>query len=258
LYRALTGRKPFEGLDPMATLTAALVQEPPRPSSVEPSIPLGIELVVQHAMAKDPKERFQSIAELDEALEPFDQSSGPLSVAVSTPGAIDVGGRTVLSHPGSATQAPSVRGSARQARLARPGVAFFTVLGTIWVVANAVTAVAAVIRQLRGGELTASETVLIPLGTLAAAATPLALWIRYVGRQVWQSTPRAMELGARLRLAVLYSATGYGLTALFVQLFESVFQRAGADLSLPGWPLLCASVALLVGGVTWVLTQQRK
>ncbi|HEV8551715.1 MAG TPA: serine/threonine-protein kinase, partial [Polyangiaceae bacterium] len=49
LYRALTGKKPFEGLDPMATLTAVLVQEPGRPSSVNPDVPLALELVIQRA-----------------------------------------------------------------------------------------------------------------------------------------------------------------------------------------------------------------
>ncbi len=256
LYRALTGRKPFEGLDPMATLTAALVQEPPRPSSVESSIPLGVELVVQHAMAKEPRERFQSIAELDEALAPFDPG-GSLTIAVTAPGPVDVSGRTVLSQPGMPSPTQLSRGTARQARLARPGLALFTFLGALWVIANAVAAVAAVIRQLRGGELTPSETVLIPLGTLAAVATPLVLWIRYVLREVWQSTPRAMDLGARLRVAVLYSASAYGLVALLVVLFESVLQRTGEELALPGWALLEASLALAVGGVTWGLGRRQ-
>jgi serine/threonine-protein kinase len=65
LYRAVTGRKPFEGLDPMATLTAVLTQEPPRPSEVNPQVPLPLELVIQRAMAKNPGERFQTMLELD-------------------------------------------------------------------------------------------------------------------------------------------------------------------------------------------------
>src|SRR5262245_63819311 len=72
LYRALTGRKPFEGLDPMATLTAVLTTEPERPSAIDPSIPLALELVVQRAMAKAPKDRYQTMDELEQDLAAFD------------------------------------------------------------------------------------------------------------------------------------------------------------------------------------------
>ena len=61
MYRALTGRKPFDGQDPMAILTAVLTQEPERPSTLEPSIPLSLELIVQRTMAKSPGERFSTM-----------------------------------------------------------------------------------------------------------------------------------------------------------------------------------------------------
>ena len=254
LYRALTGRKPFEGLEPMQTLTAALVQEPPRPSSIEASIPLALEVVVQHAMAKKPSERFQSIAELDEALAPFDPSGGTLLLPAPDSAPVDNKGRTMLSQPGISSQTQL---AARAASLARPALAVFTGLGALWVVANAIAAVGAVTRQIHGGDLTPSETVLIPLGTVLAFATPLVLFLRHVARD-WQSTPRAMELGARVRMTVLSSASAYGLAALLVQLFESVLRRTAAELSLPGWPLLCGSVALAVGAATWAFSQKTR
>jgi len=68
LYRALTGRKPFDGMDPMAILTAVLTQEPERPSTLEPSIPLSLELIVQRTMAKSPAERFATMEALEQAL----------------------------------------------------------------------------------------------------------------------------------------------------------------------------------------------
>ena len=66
LYRALTGRKPFDGQDPMAILTAVLTQEPERPSTLEASIPLSLELIVQRTMAKSPNERFSSMDALEQ------------------------------------------------------------------------------------------------------------------------------------------------------------------------------------------------
>src|SRR4029079_2622860 len=47
LFRALTGRKPFEGLDPWAPLPAVLTQEPPRPHELNSAVPLSLELVIQ-------------------------------------------------------------------------------------------------------------------------------------------------------------------------------------------------------------------
>jgi serine/threonine-protein kinase len=258
LYRALTGRKPFEGLDPMQTLTAALVQEPPRPSSLEPSIPLELEMVMQRAMAKEPRERFQTMAELDAALAAFDPDTAVLPIlANARSSTIDVSGKTVVSQPGLVAPAVAAR-PPHSARLARPALAFFTTLGFCWLVSNVVVAVAAFIRQLRAADLTTSETVLLPVGALAAAATPAVIWVRYLIREVWPSTPRAVEMGSRLRRTVLYSASAYGISALFVQVFESILQRNGAGLARPGWALVAFVVALTVGVATWILSRTKR
>jgi serine/threonine protein kinase len=85
LYRALTGRKPFQGLDPMAVLTAVLTEEPPRPSTIESGIPLALELIVQRAMSKNPAERYQSMDDLDRELAAFDTGEGAAhSIIVSS------------------------------------------------------------------------------------------------------------------------------------------------------------------------------
>lgn len=258
LYRALTGRKPFEGLDPLQTLTAALVQEPPRPSSLEPSIPLELEMVMQHAMAKEPRERFQTMAELDAALAPFDPGTAVLPILANAKSSIDVSGKTVVSQPRLVAPTVAVARPAHSARLARPALAFFTGLGFLWLVSNVVVAVGAFIRHLRDADLTASETVLLPVGAFAAAASPVVIWVRYLMREVWPSTPRAVEMGSRLRRTVLYSASTYGIGALFVQLFESIFQRNGAGLARPGWALVVFVAALAVGVATWIFSRTKR
>jgi serine/threonine-protein kinase len=258
LYRALTGRKPFEGLDPMATLTAALVQEPPRPSSIESSIPIALEMVVQHAMAKDPRERFQTMKELEQALAPFDSGSGVLPVVHTDAGPVDVSGRTVMSQPGLTAVQNAHQRSGEQARLARPALAFFTFLGFLWLAASLTVAIAAVIRQFRAADLNASETALLPLGVLAGLVTPAILWVRYLMRDVWPRTPLAVDLGARVRRTVLYSTTAYGIGALFVQLFEVVFNRNAAGLVRPSWALLSFFVACAVAAASWFVTRSRR
>jgi len=259
LYRALTGRKPFEGLDPMATLTAALVQEPPRPSSLEPSIPIALEMVIQHAMAKDPRERFQTMKDLEQALVPFDSGGGVLPVVHTESGPVDVSGRTVISQPGLVPAVGrSHERSGEQARLARPALAFFSLLGLLWIAASLIVAIGASIRQVRGADLNASETALLPLGVVAGLVTPAILWVRFLIRDVWPRTPRAVELGLRLRRTVLYSAAAYGIGSLFVQLFEAVFNRNAAGLVRPSWSLLSFFTALTVAAASWFVTRPRR
>lgn len=263
LYRALTGRKPFEGLDPMATLTAVLTQEPPRPTELNPEVPLSLELVIQKAMAKDPKERFQTMAELDAALVPFDEVSAAIDIPPS--GAktlIDrsaaATAKTVLRQSAATVQSANMEEATRAVKLARPGLVFFTGLGGLWLLAGTLVTVASAIRLIRGGaDLTQSEAVISLIGAACALGTPAVLWVRHLGREVWPSTPRSIEAQQRLRRTVLYSAATAGIGALFVQLFEVVAKRHGEGLARPGWALGVIGAALFVGVATWIAQAKR-
>jgi serine/threonine-protein kinase len=258
LYRAVTGRKPFEGLDPMATLTAVLTQEPPRPTELAPELPLGLELVIQRAMAKNPSERFQSMGELDLALAAFDQQLAP-AIAPSVP-ELDctaaATAKTVL-RPTAPTVQSSSDATTRAVRLARPGLVFFTLLGGLWLLANLLVGAASGIRILRdGADLTETEVALATIGALCALATPAVLWIRHLARGVWPSTPRAMEAQTRLRRTVLYSAAAAGMAALVAQVFEVVIERHGIGIARPGWALFVFGVALIAGIATWMSSRK--
>ncbi|HEX6764856.1 MAG TPA: serine/threonine-protein kinase [Polyangiaceae bacterium] len=265
LYRALTGKKPFEGLDPMATLTAVLTTEPNRPTAVEPSIPIALELVVQKAMAKAPKDRYQTMDELEHDLAAFDpELVGRLSTAPPpdlTPLPVDGSAKTILS--GARSQARSRRSALAQtqmtARSARPGLLFFTGLGFVWLLANVVSATGSAIRLVRGAgsELGDAEIVLSTVGALAALVTPLVVWLRYLARDVWPNTPRAIELMGRIRRTVLYSAAAYAIATLFVQILFVVFQRHSSAVAHPVWALLSFVIALLTAAGTWIATRPR-
>jgi serine/threonine-protein kinase len=259
LYRAVTGKKPFEGLDdPMATLTAVLTQEPPRPTELNPGgVPLALELVIQKAMAKNPAERFQTMAELDAALVPFDDQQQHIDVAPRS-GVIDrsavATAKTVLRQSAATVQSANMDEAMRSVKLARPGLIFFTGLGGLWLVAT----VASAIRMVRNGaDLTQSEAIISLVGALGALGTPAFLWIRHLNREVWPSTPRAIEAQQRLRRTVLYSAATAGIGALIVQLFEVVLKRHGEGVARPGWALTIIGAALFVGVVTWIALRRR-
>jgi hypothetical protein len=112
--------------------------------------------------------------------------------------------------------------------------------------------------MMRGGaDLTQSEVVISLVGALCALGTPAVLWIRHLRREVWPSTPRALEAQARLRRTVLYSAATAGIAALIVQLFEVLLERHSVGLSRPGWGLFMIGWALMIGVTTWIAQRPR-
>jgi eukaryotic-like serine/threonine-protein kinase len=69
LYELLCGRPPFDGPTPFAVASAHVNERPRRPRSIRPDIPEALEAVVARALAKHPNNRFQTPAELRQALQ---------------------------------------------------------------------------------------------------------------------------------------------------------------------------------------------
>lgn len=67
-FFALTGRPPFEGATAAKLMSAHLTQPPPDARSVRADAPSDLAAVLLKCLAKDPKERYQNVAELDAAL----------------------------------------------------------------------------------------------------------------------------------------------------------------------------------------------
>jgi serine/threonine-protein kinase len=67
-FFTLTGRPPFECDSVGRYLTAHLTQTPPRGDEVRPGMPGDLSAVVARCLEKNPADRFQTAAELDEAL----------------------------------------------------------------------------------------------------------------------------------------------------------------------------------------------
>ena len=69
LYEALSGHRPFQGLEGLPLLDH-IIQEPPRPiASFHPDLSPAVVAVVERAMAKDPNDRYRSIESLIGAIE---------------------------------------------------------------------------------------------------------------------------------------------------------------------------------------------
>ena len=65
LYECLAGRRPFDADSPIATALAHIREQPP---PLPDDIPAGMRRTVEIALAKDPADRFESVAELAAAL----------------------------------------------------------------------------------------------------------------------------------------------------------------------------------------------
>jgi eukaryotic-like serine/threonine-protein kinase len=67
-YYLLTGKPPFAGKNPVEIIIAHAQNEVVPPSSIEPSVPADLERIVIRCLEKEPENRFQDVASLEEAL----------------------------------------------------------------------------------------------------------------------------------------------------------------------------------------------
>ena len=69
LYEMITGRLPFNADSTVAIAMKQISEQPPSPRDVLPTIPVGMEQIVQFALAKSPDDRFQTAAQMKTYLE---------------------------------------------------------------------------------------------------------------------------------------------------------------------------------------------
>jgi serine/threonine-protein kinase len=86
LFQVSTGTLPYDADTPIGVLMKHLNEPLPRPRDVSPTVPLTVERVILKATAKDPTDRFRSVAEMNAAfqaavaytLDPTHTSAPPL------------------------------------------------------------------------------------------------------------------------------------------------------------------------------------
>jgi hypothetical protein len=67
LYQLATGRLPFEGTSPMATVMMHIQEPVPRPGRFNPNLSQAVERVILRAMAKKPEDRFPGVEAMNQA-----------------------------------------------------------------------------------------------------------------------------------------------------------------------------------------------
>lgn len=84
LYEALTGRTPFASRSLEQAMAAHLNSPPPRPSAVNPRVPVGFDDVITRGMAKEPDDRYGSAGALGRAAQRALKGNGHSASQAST------------------------------------------------------------------------------------------------------------------------------------------------------------------------------
>jgi hypothetical protein len=71
LFEMLTHQRPFRGEGEIAVMQAIREAKPAPPSTINPDVPLAIDQIVAKALHREPEQRYQSAAELSDAIEDY-------------------------------------------------------------------------------------------------------------------------------------------------------------------------------------------
>jgi len=133
LYELVCGRPPFDGPTPFAVASAHVNERPHRPGSIRPDISQDLEQVVARALAKHPNNRFQTPAELRQALQrvaaaphpsPAPPAAAPQPTAPQPAAAPPAAAPPAAASPGTPEPAPPDSGApAREGSPAGNGTA---------------------------------------------------------------------------------------------------------------------------------------
>jgi serine/threonine-protein kinase len=221
LYHMLTGQPPYGNVPAFSRLAMVLHEEPARPRDLEPSIPDGIEAVIQHAMARDRGARIAGALELERQLAAFDRTAAP------------AGDRPDAAAPATEVATQIVV----RARLARPLAAVVAVASSLALGAWIAALFAAAIRPTSNGEHAL-------LGVLAGAATVglAALHVRRL-RPRWASVPAVVRYIRPAARALVAGGLCYAALEL----------AAAGSLAISGAPALGPAACLGLAGLAAAL-----
>jgi serine/threonine-protein kinase len=244
----LCGQPPYGNVPAFSRLALVLHEEPARPRSLEPSIPDGIEAVIQHAMARDRQVRTQTALELEVQLAAFDQPPAvasepqtptPQPARISrTRSAVTGAGAATTSSGALATGDPVATQIVVRARLARPLAAVVAASSSLAAGAWIAALLGVVIAPSSGG-----EHALIGLFAIAAIAGVGLAHVRVL-RPSWGSAPAVLVHIRPAARAIVAGGLTFGALELAVQGTMAVFGAPGLGL---GTRVILAGVAAAIG-----------
>lgn len=241
LYCTLTGRPPFEGEDPAGVVVQVLTGRPPRPRSLEPTIPPQLEIIIERAMAADPNERFASAAELEAALSPFSASAE--QVAESSRVGLTLGSQA----DAPADEAPDDR-SANAAVL-------FAGLGCTWLLLALANALVSLVRLKTDEPVTLGVALALCTAATLIVGVPTVLVGRHILRSAWGEARRRGEVVDAIKGPVIAGGAVFGLGSMVLRFSELVLVR-GSGAAWAGWDLILLGLAATAAAIR-AITQRR-
>lgn len=252
LYTMLTGRPPFEAESPQATVLAVMNSEPPRPRSLEPTILPRLELIIERAMAREPAERYQDMAQFEQALSGFESEilARPIeSIAPPVPSKQEASGRRTLREAEADADVHA----------ARPRLVLFVLAAAALMISGAISSIVG-IEHATHYRFSRLELELLSLGIVGSSLTPAVLWVLHVRRRVWENSSRVLSLLGQVRAAVIAGISVYGLGLLALHVIDDFAVRLTEGSGLPamgatwpGWSLLLPVMALNASvNVVWL------
>ncbi len=232
LYTAVTGRPPFEEESPQQTILAVMSREPQRPKTVNPAVPESVELVIHRAMARDPSDRYQSMAELLAALTTLEEQ---LSVNNKLPAM-----RATQQSVVALETEDDVRWG--RVRLAALLMAAVGLSGAI-----AVAAAVGLATSITKRELTNTELLIAMFGVMGTALTPVVLLASRVRRKIWNNSAKVIDAVTAIRAPLVAALVGYGVVVLAL--------RCARYLTRDSWPSAWVGwdLALFMIAAVWAI-----
>jgi len=245
MYHMLTGEPPYGNVPAVSRFALVLHEEPARPREIEPSIPAGIEGVIQHAMARDRAARISSPLTLEAQLTAFDKrrTSTQMTARAHAPTAPLTIGEAVEQRESPTEQAIKINETVAseivvRAKIARPLAAFVAAMSSL-----ASGAWLAILLGLLVQPASSGEHALI--GVMAGAMT-IAVGLLHIRelRRTWRSATAVMRYIRPTLRALAAGVVVFGALELFAFWSAAVF---GAPWLGIGARVIPAGVAAALG-----------
>jgi len=239
LYHMVTGQQPYGNVPAVSRFALLLHQEPLRPTAIESSVPAGIEAVIQHAMARETRERFPSALALEHELEAFEEAPSQMSLPVPAPISIRSSGAHVT---GGVSLVRSTGGSdiTLRARFARPVALGIGAVSSLFAAAW----IAAVFGMLFTKPIGGERALIGVLAAVGLVGVGLLHWRNL--RVCWQSAPAVSAYTRAPSRVVVAGVLALGALELLAHGVFAIFRVAplgiGARVVLAG---VVAAVALV-------------
>ena len=245
LYASVTGRPPFLEETLPGMLLAVMTEEAVRPSKLVPEIPQALELTIQRAMAKQPDDRYRTVAALRDALLEVQETLGQTQKL----------GRPRMS---STLHNQNEASDLKTSRLRLVYFVFVAMLIVLSILAAAVSGLELITGPLH---FSRTELTLILAGLIGTIATPAALLFKHFRRSIWANSAKVIDALSAVRAPLIAALLTYGTASIGLRFADEFLSRLGPNslfapypgVAWPGFTWILPFAALMAAGFSYLI-----